>query len=32
MTLQTAATQKGQSTAYQSLAFALAPSYNGSVG
>jgi hypothetical protein len=32
MTLQTSATQKGQSTAYETLAFALAPSYNGSVG
>jgi Tfp pilus assembly protein PilW len=32
ITLQTAPTLKGQSTAFQTLAFALAPTYNGSVG
>jgi prepilin-type N-terminal cleavage/methylation domain-containing protein len=32
VTLQTTSTQKGQSTAFQTLAFALAPTYNGSVG
>jgi type II secretory pathway pseudopilin PulG len=32
LALQTTATQKGQSAAFQTLAFALAPTYNGSVG